>query len=95
MSVNIPRITELFRKNLRGELSGQERAEFDELLKNEEFADLDRKLSGSKYVVDKIVEYNNYDHRKAFQKFGMANSRSKFASPTHTGSLMMVYFVKE
>ena len=78
MAINISRITELFHKNILGNLSDSEREELNKILQNEDLAELDKRLQDSKYVVDRLVDYNRYDHHKAFRKFKAATSRKTF-----------------
>lgn len=77
MLTDLSRLIHLFRQSYRGRLTPQERQEFDRLLEEKHFAELDRRLHDNDYILSKIQEYNTYDHRRAFRRFRRATLGSR------------------
>ena len=72
MPTELSRLIHLFRQSHRGRLTPEEQQEFDELLKEKHFAELDKKLHDNNYILSKIQEYNTYDDYRAFRRFRRA-----------------------
>lgn len=72
MPTELSRLIHLFRQSHRGDLTPEEQQEFNELLKEKPFAELDKKLHDNNYILSKIQEYNTYDDYRAFRRFRRA-----------------------